>query len=84
MPIGHGIRHLFGSVPEVAVPMIAEAPNIGRAAVHGMMSFCPDFRRQPAKTPVVKVCRAEAAQAQGGAALAAAATVGKLAEAPAK
>ncbi|HCQ65158.1 MAG TPA: formate dehydrogenase [Rhodobacteraceae bacterium] len=73
LPILHRIQHLFGYVPEVALPMIAEALNIGRAEVHGAISFYPDFRTQPAKTPVVKICRAEACQAQGSAALAAAA-----------
>lgn len=73
LPILHRIQHQFGYVPEAALPMIAEALNIGRAEVHGAMSFYPDFRTAPAPGPVVKLCRAEACQAQGGEALAAAA-----------
>lgn len=73
LPILHRIQHQFGHVPEIALPMIAEALNIGRAEVYGTMSFYPDFRTEPAEGPVVKICRAEACQAQGGAALAAAA-----------
>lgn len=73
LPILHRLQHQLGYVPEAALPMIAEALNIGRAEVHGTMSFYPDFRTAPVAGPVVKICRAEACQAQGGAALEAAA-----------
>ena len=73
LPILHRIQEALGHVPEAALPMIAEALNIGRAEVHGVVSFYPDFRTRPVKAPVVKICRSEACQAQGGAALAAAA-----------
>ena len=73
LPILHKLQHMFAHVPETALPMIAEALNIGRAEVHGAMSFYPDFRTRPAQGRVVKICRAEACQAQGGRALAEAA-----------
>ncbi len=73
LPILHRLQHQFGYVPEPALPMIAEALNIGRAEVHGAMSFYPDFRTRPVAGRVVKICRAEACQAQGGRALWAAA-----------
>ena len=66
LPILHRIQHDLGHVPEAALPLIAEALGVGRAEVHGAMSFYPDFRTAPVETPVVKICRAEACQAQGG------------------
>jgi len=69
LPILHRIQAAFGHVPETAVPLIAEALNIGRAEVHGVISFYHDFRAQPAGRHVLKICRAEACQAVGGAAL---------------
>mgnify|MGYP003361897591 CR=1 FL=1 len=44
----------------MALPLIAEALNITRAEVHGVMSFYHDFREVPAGRHVVKICRAEA------------------------
>lgn len=70
LPILHRLQARFGHMPEAAVPMIAEALNIGRAEVHGVMSFYHDFRAVPAGRHVVKICRAEACQAVGGEALA--------------
>lgn len=71
LPILHAIQHAFGHVPQAALPLIAEALNISRAEVHGVMSFYHDFREAPAGRRVVKLCRAEACQAVGGAAVAA-------------
>ena len=51
--------------------MIAEALNISRAEVHGVVTFYHDFRHQPAGRHVLKLCRAEACQSMGGDALAA-------------
>jgi len=70
LPILHSLQSAFGYVPQDAVPQIAEALNIGRAEVHGVMSFYHDFRAVPAGRHVVKICRAEACQAVGGAAFA--------------
>jgi formate dehydrogenase subunit gamma len=44
--------------------------NISRAELHGVISFYHDFRANPAGRHVLKICRAEACQAVGGAALA--------------
>ena len=49
---------------------VAEALNLTRAEVHGVMSFYHDFRTEPAGRHVVRLCRAEACQAMGGAGLA--------------
>jgi formate dehydrogenase subunit gamma len=73
LPILHAVQHEWGHIPEPAVPAIAEALNLGRAEVHGVVSFYHDFRGSPAGKTVIKVCAAEACQAQGGRDLAAAA-----------
>src|SRR3954447_2237171 len=65
LPILHGFMHAFGYVPEPAVPMVAEALNLSRAEVHGVVTFYHDFRREPAGRHVVKLCRAESCQAAG-------------------
>ncbi|HKT14063.1 MAG TPA: NAD(P)H-dependent oxidoreductase subunit E [Allosphingosinicella sp.] len=70
LPILHDVQALFGHVPAEAVPIIAEALNISRADVHGVVSFYHDFRDRPAERPVIKLCRAEACQARGVAAIA--------------
>ncbi len=71
LPILHALQETFGYVPEAAVPMVAEALNLSRAEVHGVVTFYHDFRREPAGRHVLKLCRAEACQAAGGDALAA-------------
>jgi formate dehydrogenase subunit gamma len=71
MPILHALNETFGHVPDEAVALIAEALNISRAEVHGTLTFYHDFRREPAPAHVVRLCRAEACQARGGASLAA-------------
>jgi len=70
LPILHRLQEAFGFVPQEATPMIADALNLGRAEVHGVVSFYHDFRDEPAGRHVVKICRSEACQAVGGAALA--------------
>ena len=69
LPILHGLQDAFGHVPEAAIPMIAEALNVTRAEVHGIVSFYHDFRAQPPGRHVLKLCRAEACQSMGGNAL---------------
>ncbi|MCW5679816.1 MAG: formate dehydrogenase subunit gamma [Xanthobacteraceae bacterium] len=66
LPILHDVQHTFGYVPEVIIPIIAEALNISRAEVHGTFTFYHDFRHEPAGQHVLKFCRAEACQAAGG------------------
>lgn len=73
LPLLHAVQEELGHVPDAAVPAIAEALNLSRAEVHGVVSFYHDFRRAPAGRHVVKICRAEACQARGGRAIEAAA-----------
>lgn len=66
LPILHALQEEFGYIDEAAEPLIAEALNITRAEVHGVVTFYHDFRRAPAGRHVLKLCRAEACQAAGG------------------
>ena len=72
LPILHDVQAQFGFVGEDAIRTIAEALNLTRAEVHGVVSFYHDFRTAPDARPVVKLCRAEACQARGVDAVAAA------------
>ena len=72
LPLLHAIQGDLGYVPADAVPIVAEALNLSRAEVHGVVSFYHDFRAQRAERPVVQLCRAEACQARGAEATAAA------------
>ena len=71
LPILHALQETFGHVPEAAVPMLAEALNLSRAEIHGVVTFYHDFRREPAGRHVLKLCRAEACQSMGSERLAA-------------
>lgn len=71
LPILHGIQEEFGYVPGESLPVIADALNISRAEVHGVVTFYHDYRNHPAGRHVLKVCRAEACQSMGGDAIAA-------------
>ena len=66
LPILHDIQAAFGHVPAPAVPVIADALNLTRAEVHGVVSFYHDFRDKPAGRHVLKLCRAEACQSVNG------------------
>jgi formate dehydrogenase subunit gamma len=65
MPMLHAVQAAFGFVPEASVPVVANALNLSRAEVHGLVSFYHDFRHEPAGRTVLKLCRAEACQACG-------------------
>jgi formate dehydrogenase subunit gamma len=71
LPILHELQATFGCVPQAAVPMVADALNVSRAEMHGVVTFYHDFRGAPPGRHVLKLCRAEACQAAGGDALAA-------------
>lgn len=63
LEIFHDVQGEFGFIPEPVVGVIANALNLSRADVYGVLSFYHDFRRAPAGRHVVKICRAEACQA---------------------
>jgi formate dehydrogenase subunit gamma len=56
-------------VPHDAVPMIARELNLSIAEVHGVLTFYHYFRQDRGGRHVVHVCRAEACQSRGAAAL---------------
>ena len=66
LPILHDLQAVFGCVPPAAVRLVADALNLTRAEVHGVVSFYHDFREQPAGRHVLKLCRAEACQSMDG------------------
>ena len=70
LPILHALQREFGHVDEAAAPLIANALNLTRAEVHGVITFYHDFRREPAGRHVLKLCRGEACQSVGSEALA--------------
>lgn len=70
LPALQEIQATFGHVPAPAVAILADAFNLSRAEVHGVATFYRDFRAVPAGRHVLKLCRAEACQAAGGAAVA--------------
>lgn len=65
LPILHAIQEDLGFVPPAALAQIAEALNLSRADVHGVVTYYHDFRSAPPGEHVLKVCRAEACQAMG-------------------
>jgi len=66
LEILHQVQNDLGHVPPDAVPLLADALNLSRAEIHGVISFYHHFRSQPAGHCVVQVCRAEACKALHG------------------
>lgn len=69
LPILHDIQDQLGYVPPDAVADIAEALNLSRAEVHGVITYYHHFRTEKPRGAVVQVCRAEACQSCGSEAL---------------
>ncbi len=66
LPILQKVQAELGCIPDFALPIVAEALNISRAEIFGIVTFYHDFRREPAGRHVLKLCRAEACQSAGG------------------
>ncbi len=73
LPILHDVQARFGCIDAAAEAAIADALNLSRAEVHGVVSFYHDFLSSPDPRPEVQICQAEACQARGAKALFAAA-----------
>ncbi len=71
LPILHAVQEKVGYIPADVVPLIADALNLSRAEVHGVVTYYHFFRQHPPGQHVVQICRAEACQSNGGNALAA-------------
>ena len=69
LPILHEVQDALGCIPPSVVPQIAQALNLSRAEVHGVISYYHHFRSEPAARHVVRICRAESCQAMGAEAL---------------
>jgi len=69
LPILHGIQDELGYIPVDTVPVIADALNLSRAEVHGVISFYHYFRDTPPGKNTIHLCRAESCQAMGAKAL---------------
>lgn len=55
----------FGYVHAEAVPLVAEACNVSRADVHGVLTYYHDLRKTPPPENIVSICGAEACQSVG-------------------
>jgi formate dehydrogenase subunit gamma len=69
LPILHAVQEAIGFVPPDALGLIAKELNLSRAEVHGVVTFYHYFRTQRGGRHVVHLCRAEACQSLGAAAL---------------
>jgi len=65
LPVLHAVQLEFACIDPRAVPVIADALNLSRAEVHGVVTFYRDFRQEPPARHAVRICRAEACQATG-------------------
>lgn len=65
LEILRALQHDVGFIPQSTLPVIANALNLSRAEVHGVVTFYHDFKREPQGRHTIKICRAEACQAMG-------------------
>ncbi len=65
LPILNDIQDELGCVDANAEAQIAQALNLSRADVHGVVSFYHDYKTEADPRPVVQICRAEACKARG-------------------
>ena len=65
LPLLHDLQEALGYIGPDVVPLVAQALNLSRAEVHGVLTYYHFFRRTPPGKHVVQVCRAEACQACG-------------------
>jgi formate dehydrogenase subunit gamma len=77
LPILHALQEEYGFISSDAIPVIADALNLTRAEVHGVVTFYHDFRHEPCGHHLLQLCRGEACQSVGSEGLAAT-VLGKL------
>ena len=70
LPLLHAIQDDLGFIAPESVGAIAQALNLSRAEVHGVITYYPHFRTAVPARHTLEVCRAESCQAMGGDALA--------------
>ncbi len=69
LPVLHALQDALGYLPPSVVPIVAEVLNLSRAEVHGVLTFYHHFRTTPPGRHTLRICRAEACQSMGSAAL---------------
>ena len=69
MELLHDLQQALDCIPPAVVPHIAQALNLSRAEVHGVVTYYPDFRQEPAGQHVLKICCAESCRSRGAVAL---------------
>lgn len=69
LPVLHALQDALGYLPPSVVPIVAEVLNLSRAEVHGVRTFYHHFRTTPPGRHTLRICRAEACQSMGSAAL---------------
>jgi formate dehydrogenase subunit gamma len=65
LPILNALQEEFGYIDDAAIPLIADALNLSRAEVVGVVHFYHDYRHEAPGRHILKVCRAEACQSMG-------------------
>ncbi len=71
LPVLHAVQDELGYLPRETAGVVAEVLNLSRADVHGVISFYHLFRQSEPGRRTIYLCRSEACQSVGGAALAA-------------
>ena len=69
LPALQSLQSIFGYIPDEALDVVADVLNVSRAEVYGVLTFYHDLRRTPPPRAEVRLCVAEACQAQGSRAL---------------
>lgn len=69
LPVLHDIQEALGYIPADAVDRIARGLNLSRAEVHGVITYYSHFRTDPPAPHAIAICRGEACQSMGSAAL---------------
>jgi formate dehydrogenase subunit gamma len=54
-----------GWISDQVTRQVADALNLSRADVHGVVTFYHDLRSQPPASHIVRICQAEACQSMG-------------------
>ncbi len=65
LPLLQQVQRRLGHVPPDAIRLVADALNLSRAEVQGVVSFYHDFHTAPTAEHMVQLCMAEACQAVG-------------------
>ena len=65
LPILHSLQDTFGYVPPETIELIADALNLSRADIFGVITFYHDFLTEPPSKRMIRICGAEACQSMG-------------------